>query len=209
MKSHTLFETNVCILSEALELGVCKPTNIFLHFLRFFTRIKPAEWCRDYFCDDTIIHFPKIRRFLMPLLAATQKSIDVPSIFLNLFTFLALIFPALRKHLSTSSYRKNSDSKTSNAERTARYVHEEKLKENIDGQTDTELLCRWFSIDRSTTSVRCEVISTMCPREIQMEQFFQDGQQDECMFTLTNMYLCFQTSVTDEEKRQQFLPESH
>ena len=41
-----------------------------------------------------------------------------------------------------------------------------------------------------------------------MEQFFRGGQQDECMFTLTNMYLCFQPSVMDEEKRQKFLPKT-
>ena len=44
--------------------------------------------------------------------------------------------------------------------------------------------------------------------ENEMEQFFRDGQRDECIFTLTNMYLCSQTSVMDEEKRQQFLQET-
>ena len=36
-----------------------------------------------------------------------------------------------------------------------------------------------------------------------MEQYYRDGQEDECKFTLTNMFLCFRSSVIDEEKRQQ------
>ena len=35
----------------------------------------------------------------------------------------------------------------------------------------------------------------------QKEQYYRDGQKDECKFTLPNMYLCFRSSVMDEEKR--------
>ena len=128
--------------------------------------------------------------------------------------------------VSTSSNRGNTDSKTSNAERTARYVHVEKLEQNTDGQMDTKMLCRWFLIDRSTASVRCKVISTMgrtnnisCFLHTLKDSFptslclfgpmysawksngnFTDVQQDACKFTLTNMYLCFKLSMMDEEK---------
>ena len=38
-----------------------------------------------------------------------------------------------------------------------------------------------------------------------MEQYYRDGQKDKCKFMLPNTYLCFRSSVMDEEKRQQFL----
>ena len=35
-----------------------------------------------------------------------------------------------------------------------------------------------------------------------MEQYYRDGQKDKCKFMLPNTYLCFRSSVMDEEKRQ-------
>ena len=61
----------------------------------------------------------------------------------------------LNKHSGIQHYALTFqiDSKTSNAERTARYVHEEKLKQNIDGQTETNMPCRSF-FDWSIVCVR-------------------------------------------------------
>ena len=124
------------------------------------------------------------------------------------------------------------ESKTSDADRTAQNMHEKILEQiSMDRRT---LKCRLddFSIDRYTASVRCKVIPTMdrmskisrflhnlkdtyfdvsfcldkcVARENQIEQFSRDGRKDECKFTLTSLYLCFRSSVMDEEKRQQFL----
>lgn len=87
------------------------------------------------------------------------------------------------------------DSQASNAERTARYVHEEKLKQEEMGNSNKSLPCRWF-LDRSFYCVT--------PGN-QMEHFYRYGQVDECKFTWKNMYLCFRASMMDEEKRQSFI----
>ena len=51
------------------------------------------------------------------------------------------------------------DSKTSNAERTARYLHDEKIEQNTNGRTKAKCRVDGFSTDRSTASLRFEVIS--------------------------------------------------
>ncbi|EGZ26953.1 hypothetical protein PHYSODRAFT_284032 [Phytophthora sojae] len=90
------------------------------------------------------------------------------------------------------------DSQGSNAERTARYLHEEKLRKEQDGDANKKMSCRWF-LDRSFYCVT--------PGN-QMEHFYRYGQVDECKFTWKNMYLCYRASMMDEEKRQDFLKDT-
>ncbi|KAG3036689.1 hypothetical protein PC121_g1286 [Phytophthora cactorum] len=97
-----------------------------------------------------------------------------------------------------STARTHMDSLASNAERTARYLHEEKLNKQESGETDKKMACRWF-LDRSFYCVT--------PGN-QMEHFYRYGQVDECKFTWKNMYLCYRASMMDEEKRQDFLKDT-
>ncbi|KAL3669836.1 hypothetical protein V7S43_005213 [Phytophthora oleae] len=90
------------------------------------------------------------------------------------------------------------DAQASNAERTARYLHEEKLRKEESGESDKKMSCRWF-LDRSFYCVT--------PGN-QMEHFYRYGQVDECKFTWKNMYLCYRASMMDEEKRQNFLKDT-
>ncbi|CEG39307.1 Protein of unknown function DUF3128 [Plasmopara halstedii] len=89
------------------------------------------------------------------------------------------------------------DSQGSNAERTVRYLHEERLKQG-SGQADKTLPCRWF-LDRSFYCVT--------PGN-QLEHFYRYGQVDECKHTWRNMYLCYRASMMTEEKRQNFLQDT-
>ncbi|CAI5746963.1 unnamed protein product [Peronospora destructor] len=90
------------------------------------------------------------------------------------------------------------DSKASNAERTVRYLYEEKLNQIERGETNKKMSCRWF-LDRSFYCVT--------PGN-QMEHFYRYGQVDECKFTWNNMYLCYRSTLMDEEKRQDFLKDT-
>jgi hypothetical protein len=41
-----------------------------------------------------------------------------------------------------------------------------------------------------------------------MEHFYRYGQVDECKFTWKNMYLCYRSSMMDEDKRRDFLKDT-
>ncbi|CAH0473669.1 unnamed protein product [Peronospora belbahrii] len=90
------------------------------------------------------------------------------------------------------------NSQASNAERTVRYLHEERVNESKHNQKKNTLSCRWF-LDRSFYCVT--------PGN-QMEHFYRYGQVDECKFTWKNLYLCYRSSMMDEKKRQDFLKDT-
>ncbi|KAI9906714.1 hypothetical protein PsorP6_016466 [Peronosclerospora sorghi] len=89
------------------------------------------------------------------------------------------------------------DSQTSNAERTVRYVHEQRQNQSKNGQTRS-MSCRWF-LDRAFFCVT--------PGN-QMEHIYRYGQVDECKHTWKNMYLCYRASMMDDKKRQEFLKDT-
>ncbi|RLN52533.1 hypothetical protein BBJ29_005461 [Phytophthora kernoviae] len=80
----------------------------------------------------------------------------------------------------------------SNIERAARFLQEE------DGEGSKKMSCRWF-LDRSFYCVT--------PGN-QMTHFYRHGRVDECKTTWKNMYLCYRSSMMNEDKREEFLKDT-
>ncbi|RLN61341.1 hypothetical protein BBP00_00005468 [Phytophthora kernoviae] len=90
---------------------------------------------------------------------------------------------------SSKSFNVMSDS---NIERAARFLQEE------DGEGSKKMSCRWF-LDRSFYCVT--------PGN-QMTHFYRHGRVDECKTTWKNMYLCYRSSMMNEDKREEFLKDT-